>query len=83
MSTGTDKSNHVISTRTGLLTRVATGVFRFALASAYFGLVTPIGVAMRAVGADPLQNAIDRRAASYWRRRPRGRPPLSRYFRQF
>ena len=32
----------------------------------YFGVITPIGLLMRAVGRDPLSRAIDKRSPTYW-----------------
>jgi len=32
----------------------------------FYGLLTPIGLAMRAVGLDPMHRKIDRSAKSYW-----------------
>lgn len=52
------------------------------LAIIYFGLLTPIGLIMRAVGYDPMQRRYDRTAATYWvEREPQ--TEASRYFRQF
>jgi hypothetical protein len=48
----------------------------------YFLVVTPIGLAMRAVGRDPLSRQLDRQASSYWIERQRT-TEASRYFRQF
>ena len=51
------------------------------LAFVYFGAIAPIGLAMRAVGYDPLQRRFDRAAPSYWI--PRGPAATAdRYFRQ-
>ena len=48
----------------------------------YFLVVTPIGLAMRAVGRDPLSCKFDRGASSYWTERPPTSDPSS-YFRQY
>lgn len=53
------------------------------LACMWFLVVTPIGLALRAVGGDPLDRAPDRRTASYWRARREGSGDRRRYFRQF
>ncbi len=47
----------------------------------YFGLFTPIGLIMRALGRDPLQRRFDRAASSYWQPRPPAPSPES-YVRQ-
>jgi hypothetical protein len=48
----------------------------------YFGVMTPIGLCLRAVGRNPLHLDIDRAASSYWIERP---PPddVEGYFRRF
>ncbi len=44
----------------------------------FFGVVTPIGLVMRAVGKDPLRLKFERDAAGYWIDRvPPGPPPES------
>jgi hypothetical protein len=44
----------------------------------FFGVVTPIGVAMRLAGRDPLRRRHDPSASSYWiLRRPPGPSPVS------
>lgn len=48
----------------------------------YFGVITPVGFVLRAMGKDPLERAFDRDAASYWIARPNAGDPR-RYFRQF
>jgi hypothetical protein len=47
-----------------------------------FGVVTPIGLLMRAVGHDPMTRRFDRSAPTYWIARQRD-PDVKRYFRQF
>ncbi|MBE7507659.1 MAG: hypothetical protein HS101_15420 [Planctomycetia bacterium] len=48
----------------------------------YFLVITPIGVAMRLLGRDPMRRKFDPAAQSYWIRRT---PPadIRRYYRQF
>ena len=48
----------------------------------YYGIVTPIGLFMRAVGYDPMERRIDRTATSYWRP-VEPSDGASGYFRQF
>jgi hypothetical protein len=48
----------------------------------YFLVITPIGLAMRLLGRDPLERRFDRTAETYWARRDE-RVDSSRYFRQF
>jgi len=48
----------------------------------YFGVVTPIGLVMRAVGHDPMARRFDRAASTYWVAREQA-PDVKRYFRQF
>ena len=44
----------------------------------FFGVITPIGVAMRLTGRDPLRRRHDPSASSYWiLRRPPGPSPVS------
>ena len=53
-----------------------------ALGLVYFLVMTPIGLAIRLLGKDPMDRRPDPGAASYWRaRRPTTDP--KRYFRQF
>ncbi len=52
------------------------------LALIFYGLLTPIGLALRMFGYDPLHRAFDKSAATYWV--PRAEPSdTQRYFRQF
>jgi hypothetical protein len=48
----------------------------------YFLVITPIGVAMRLVGRDPMRRRFDPAARTYWIKRT---PPadVRRYYRQF
>jgi hypothetical protein len=48
----------------------------------YYLVITPIGLAMRATGYDPLARRIDRQATTYWTPRKPPTDPAS-YFRQF
>lgn len=52
------------------------------LALVYFGVVTPIGLLMRAVGHDPMTRRFDRSAPTYWIAREQV-ADVRRYFRQF
>ena len=53
-----------------------------ALVLLYYGVVTPIALAMRLAGRDPLSRRLDRGAMSYWEPYPQERRP-ERYLRQF
>ncbi|HVR29950.1 MAG TPA: SxtJ family membrane protein [Thermoanaerobaculia bacterium] len=48
----------------------------------YYLVLTPIGLALRVAGRDPLDRRFDRDAKSYWIDR-RGKPDVERYFRQY
>lgn len=48
----------------------------------YFGVLTPVGWALRLFGHDPLQRRPNPEATTFWRPRTRERKP-SDYFRQF
>ena len=52
------------------------------LGAVYYGVFTPIGMAMRAFGYDPMQRAFEPDSASYWCEHERVTDP-KRYFRQF
>ena len=52
------------------------------MALIYFGVVTPIGLALRAFGRDPLARRFDPAARTYWSRHTPGRD-VERYFKQF
>jgi len=54
------------------------------LAAAYYLVLTPLGLALRVLGHDPLDRSFDRGAESYWtpRRDTQGKGPES-YFRQY
>jgi hypothetical protein len=47
----------------------------------FYGVVTPAGLVMRALGKDPLRRRFEPGAASYWiERRPPGPSPMARQF---
>lgn len=48
----------------------------------YFGVVTPIGLLVRAVRHDPMARRFDRSAQTYWIAREQNQD-VRRYFRQF
>jgi hypothetical protein len=48
----------------------------------YFGVMTPVGLLMRAVGRDGLKLDLDRSAKTYWTERPPV-DDIESYFRQF
>ena len=52
------------------------------LALVYYGVVTPVGLVMRAAGHDPMQRRLDPNAATYWVEREEA-PELPQYFKQF
>jgi hypothetical protein len=53
------------------------------LAAVYYLLLTPIGLAMRLFGYDPMGRLLDRESTSYWMERPCRPADSRRYFRQF
>jgi hypothetical protein len=53
------------------------------LAAVYYLVLTPVGLAMRLLGHDPMSRRFDAGAATYWIERPRGPVDPRRYFRQF
>jgi hypothetical protein len=57
-------------------------VSNVALALVFFLVVTPVGLALRLLGKDPMSRKLDRRARSYWNAAERVTDP-ERYFRQF
>lgn len=66
-------------TRFGLLLARVTNPIVMGLL--FFAVVTPMGLAMRALGKDPLRRRFEPEAASYWiERRPPGPAPMSRQF---
>jgi Saxitoxin biosynthesis operon protein SxtJ len=52
------------------------------LAATYYFIFTPVGLAMRLLGRDPMERHFDPNAESYWIEHNPGGDP-SRYFRQF
>lgn len=48
----------------------------------YYGVLTPIGLALRLLGKDALEKKIEREDSSYWIEHPT-ETDSSRYFRQF
>jgi hypothetical protein len=61
---------------------LAWSVSTMLLVLVYFGMLTPIGLVLRALGRDPMHREFDRDAASYWVKRDEVVDP-ERYFRQF
>lgn len=57
-------------------------VSRLLLAGIFYLVVTPVGLALRCLGYDPMQRRFDRAATTYWVERP-DMPDSKRYFRQF
>lgn len=57
-------------------------VSHVSLALLYHGVVTPIGLALRLAGRDPLARQFDRTAATYWEPYNPDRG-MDRYLRQF
>jgi hypothetical protein len=47
----------------------------------FYGVVTPVGLLVRATGRDPMTRRFDRSAASYWTKHEPGADP-GRYFKQ-
>lgn len=60
---------------------IGFAVSHIILAVLFFGLITPIGLLFRLAGRDALTRSFDRRAPTYWVRRPVA--SRDRYFRQF
>jgi hypothetical protein len=52
------------------------------LALVYYLTVTPVGLALRCLGKDPMNRRFDRQAATYWVE-AENRVDAKRYFRQF
>lgn len=53
---------------------------RLILAAVYYGVITPVGLAFRAIGRDPLARRFEPGRPSYWTPRPVS-DDLRRYFR--
>jgi Saxitoxin biosynthesis operon protein SxtJ len=68
-------------TRLGLL--LGRIVSPIALGVLYFSVVTPVGIAMRLTGKDPLLLKRDPGAASYWQPRQPPGPPADSMTQQF
>ena len=58
-------------------------VSHFLLTAIFFGVFTPIGLILRAVGRDPMRKKLDRSAKTYWIARSTDEPDPQQYFRQF
>jgi len=56
---------------------------RVILAIIYFLLLTPIAVAMKILGKDPLKRKIDKSASTYWVRRPASKAVKEQLEKQF
>jgi len=52
------------------------------LAFIYYLVLTPVGLALRLAGRDPLNRRLDREAKTYWIDRG-DEPAVDRYFRQY
>jgi hypothetical protein len=61
---------------------LAWSVSTLLLILVYYAVLTPIGLALRMAGRDPLHRKFDRDSASYWVRRDET-ANAERYFRQF
>ena len=61
---------------------IGWAVSRLALAAVFFGVVTPIGLAFRLIGRDPLRLRPEPGRPSYWEPRPATADP-ARYLRQY
>ncbi len=57
-------------------------VSHLVLAATYYLLFTPLGLAMRLCGRDPMRRTINDTTSTYWIRRQQRTDP-DRYFRQF
>ena len=53
------------------------------LAVIFYGVMTPIGLILRAIGRDPMRKKLDRAAKTYWITRPAEESDPQQYFRQF
>jgi hypothetical protein len=71
---------YVVLTAVGL--PIGWVVSHVVLALVYYLVITPIGLALRLAGRDPMHRRFERERQSYWIRRP-GAVPLERYFRQY
>jgi hypothetical protein len=66
-----------------LFAPLAWSVSTLLLVLIYYVVLTPIAVAFRLLGRDPLQRNFDRNAPSYWVKRDNSATEASSYFRQF
>jgi hypothetical protein len=57
-------------------------VSHLVLGIVYYLVITPIGLAMRLIGRDPMQRRFDRSAPTYWIARD-PEPAKERYFKQY
>ena len=57
-------------------------VSHLVMAALFFLVITPLGLALRLMGHDPLRLRLDGAVGSYWERRPPARA-MSRYFEPF
>jgi hypothetical protein len=71
----------LFTTVTAITLPIGLLVSELMLAVLYFAVITPMAMALRAVGRDPLDRGINRDAPTYWVRR-RNAGDASRYFRQ-
>ena len=69
-------------TWTLLFMPLAWSVSTLLLVLVYYGVLTPIGLALRTLGRDPMHREFDRDGTSYWVKRDEVVDP-ERYFRQF
>ena len=66
----------------GLAFPIGWTVSHLMMLAVFYLVLTPIGIAMRLCGRDPMQRRIDRDAKTYWLPCPT-RSDLKNYFRQF
>lgn len=66
----------------GLAFPIGWTVSHVMMLAVYYLVLTPIGLAMRLCGRDPMQRRIDLEAKTYWLPRS-NRSDLKSYFRQF
>ena len=56
---------------------------RLLLTLLFYGVMTPIGLAMKLFGKDTLDERIEKGKASYWQELPTGRKVKEHYERQY
>ncbi len=61
---------------------IGWAVSHIMMLAVFYLVLTPVGLAMRLCGRDPMQRQIDRAAVTYWLPRASA-DDLARYFRQF